>query len=112
MPFPAGVRDGAFVKFEGWDVPGNDVGRYFQDLSGQAKIDALKDAALRHGSPFFAFNSNGWSKTWEKLDPSKFVKANATLYIRVQYPGWVFYPGENTNYSATSDRSASSMCCI
>jgi hypothetical protein len=96
MPFPAGVRDGHFVKFDGWDVPGNDVGQYYQNLSGQAKIDALKKSALEYGARYFAFNSNGWSKTWAKLDPSMFVQANATLYIRVQYPGWVFYPGKLT----------------
>jgi len=95
MPFPTGVRDGDFVRFDGWDVPGNDVGQYYQNLSGQAKIDALKAAALQYGAPFFAFNSNGWSKYWSKLQPSSFVKANATLYIRVTYPGWDFYPGKN-----------------
>jgi hypothetical protein len=99
MPFPAGVRDGPFVRFDGWDVPGHDVGQYFKDLSGQAKVNALKAATLRYGCPFFAFNSNGWSKTWTKLDPSMFVQANASLYIRVDYPGWVFYPGEDMSYS-------------
>jgi hypothetical protein len=91
---PQGVRDGPFIKFEGWDVPGNDVGQYFKDLNGQAKIDALKAATLRYGSRFFAFNSNGWSKTWTKIDSKAFVKANATLYIRVEFPGWVYHPGK------------------
>jgi hypothetical protein len=93
--FPPGVRDGDFVKFEGWDVSGNDVGNYYKNLSGNAKIAALKTAALQYGSRFFAFNSNGWSKSWSKLSASSFVKADATLYIRVQYPGWLFVPGEN-----------------
>ena len=96
--FPVGVRDGDFVKFEGWDVPGNDVGLYFKDMTGAAKVEALKAATLQYGSRFFAFNSNGWCKTWDKLDASSWVRANATMYIRVEYPGWVFYPGENTSH--------------
>ena len=106
MPFPAGVREGEFVKFEGWDVPGNDIGQFFTNVSGDSKITALKKATLRYGSTFFAFNSNGWCKTWSQIDPSKFVRANATLYIRVEYPGWVFYPGEDARSCASHGRGA------
>jgi len=99
--FPPGVRDGDFVKFEGWDIPGNDIGNYYKDRSGAAKVAALKAATLQYGSRFFAFNSNGWCKSWSKLDAKMFVRANgATLYIRVEYPGWHFVPGENTSCSS------------
>jgi hypothetical protein len=64
-------------------------------LSGANKVTALKKATLRAGSTFFAFNSNGWCKTWTNIDPSKFVKSpGSAMYIRVIYPGWSFYPGE------------------
>src|SRR5882757_4883467 len=98
--FPAGVRDGDFVKFEGWDVDGNDVGNYYSNLSGTARIAALKAATLQYGSRFFAFNSNGWCKTWSKLDAKMFVRANATLYIRVEYEGWLFISGEDVGCSS------------
>jgi len=94
--FPAGVRDGDFVKFEGWDVGGNDVGNYYSNLGGTTRIAALKAATLQYGSRFFAFNSNGWCKTWSKLDAGMFVRANATLYIRVEYEGWHFVPDKDS----------------
>jgi hypothetical protein len=95
MPFPPGVREGEFVRIDGWDVNGYDVGRFFVNLSGADKVTALKKATLRAGSTFFAFNSGGWCKTWTNIDPSKFSKApGSTLYIRVVYPGWTFFPGE------------------
>jgi hypothetical protein len=112
MP-PVGVRDGAFVKFEGWDIPGHDVGQFFKNLSGDAKINALKKATLQYGSTFFAFNTNGWSKAWLDLTPSSWVPApGSTLWIRVEYPGWVFFPGKDMTYSATNVRSANGMCHI
>jgi hypothetical protein len=97
---PTGIREGAFVKFENIDIFGYDVGpRYFQDLSGQARVDALKAATLRYGSPFFAFNTQGYAKSWSKLTPSMFSKhGTSTLYIRVEYPGWTFYPGTNISF--------------
>lgn len=99
MSIPPGIRDGAFVRFDNIDIGGHDIGLYFQDLSGQARVNALKAAALRYGSPFFAFNSNGWAKSWSTLNPSMFgpvvPPGTATLYIRVEYPGWTFYPGKN-----------------
>ncbi|KAF9515721.1 hypothetical protein BS47DRAFT_742153 [Hydnum rufescens UP504] len=108
MALPRGVRDGPFLKFVGWDVPGDNVGQYFQDLNGQAKVDALKAASLRYRTQFFAFNSNGWAKSWTKIDRTAFVKANSTLYIRVEFPGWIYHPGldspgnniENANATA------------
>ena len=93
MSYPPGVRDGDFVRFDGWDVPGNDVGQYFKDLDANSRIARLKDASGYYGATFFAFNTNGWAKSWTKIDPSKFVKANgSSLYIRVEFSGWTFYP--------------------
>ena len=52
---PSGQRDGAFVKFKGWDVPGNDVA-YYPDLKGN--VDQLKDIVMnKPGSQFYAFKS-------------------------------------------------------
>ena len=97
MSYPAGIRDGPFIRFDGWDVPGNDVGQYFKDLGADARIAKLKEASVEYGSPFFAFNTNGWSKSWDTISPSKFVNAsNSSLWIRVDYPGWVFYPRKLT----------------
>lgn len=97
MSFPTGIRDGAFVRFDNVDVNGHDVGLYFQDLSGQTRVDALKAAALRYGSRFFAFNSGGWAKSWSTLETSMFGPGKSTLYIRVEYPGWTFYSGKESN---------------
>ncbi|KAF9515112.1 hypothetical protein BS47DRAFT_1361209 [Hydnum rufescens UP504] len=68
---------------------------YFKELGGEANANALKAATLRYGSRFFAFNSNGWAKTWDKVEPKDFVKANATLYVRVTFPGWVHHPNQD-----------------
>jgi len=93
MAYPSGVRDGAFIRFDGWDVLGNDVGRYFTGLGVNARVRRLKGTALEYGAPFFAFNTNGWVKSWDTIDPSSFVQApGSSLWIRVEYPGWVFYP--------------------
>ena len=93
MSFPPSVRDGEFVRFDGWDVPGDDVGNFFANLSGDDKIKALKKATLRAGSTFFAFNTGGWCKTWTNIHPSKFTKSpDSSLYVRVVYPGWTFFP--------------------
>jgi len=95
MSYPKAVRDGPFVRFDGWDVPGHDVGQYFKNLTEDAKITALKEATLQYGARFFAFNTSGWCKSWTTIKPSKFVCAsNSSLYVRVEYPGWVFYPGK------------------
>ncbi|KAF8582798.1 hypothetical protein K439DRAFT_1635079 [Ramaria rubella] len=94
MSFPTGVLDGSFVKFEGFDVNLHDVGNFFPDLSGQAKIDALKTATLEPGALWFVFNSNGWAKTWTNISPSDFIQSNSTLYIQIEFPGWVFTQGE------------------
>lgn len=92
MSYPTGTRDGAFIKFEGWDVLGEDIGQYLTNLVGGTRTTALKDACLQYGAQFFAFNTNGWCKSWTRT-PSRFVRApGSTLYIRVEYPGWVFYP--------------------
>lgn len=90
----SGVADGPFVKFEGWDVPGNDVA-YYPDLKNN--VDKLKDIILnKPGSLYCAFNTHGWMKSWTVLDWSKFQqKTDITLYVLVQYPGWQFVQGEN-----------------
>ncbi|KAF9509949.1 hypothetical protein BS47DRAFT_1348502 [Hydnum rufescens UP504] len=94
MSSPQGVRDGPFIKFEGWDIPHHDVGQYFKDLTGDAKINALKAATLAYGSHFFAFNNDGWGKYWKQFRTQQFVREpNRTIYIRVEFPGWVFHPG-------------------
>ena len=93
MSYPKGVPDGAFVRFDGWDVPGNDVGQYFTNMDSRARLAALKSAAVEYGARFFAFNTNGWAKCWATIDPKMFVQAKGcSLYIRVEYPGWVFHP--------------------
>ena len=98
MSYPAGTRDGAFIKIEGWDLPGHDVGQYLTELTEAARTTALKDTCLQYGARFFAFNTYGWCKSWTKIHPSKFVRMlGCTLYIRVEYPGWVFYPRKSTD---------------
>lgn len=92
MSYPAGIRDGPFIRFDGWDVPGHDVGQYFKPLGAEARILRLKETSLEYGARFFAFNTNGWAKSWDTIDPSKFIRApGSSLWIRVEYPGWVVY---------------------
>jgi len=91
--YPPGVSDGEFVRFDGWDIPGFDVGQYFTTLSGDDRINKLREYSAEYGARFFAFNTGGWAKYWDTIDPSKFVKApGSSLYIRIQYSGWQFYP--------------------
>ena len=91
MAANAGVRDGEFVKFPGWDLPGEDQA-HLPDLQG--KVSELKKVALtKNGGLFLAFNTNGWFKSWAVLDFSKFVRSNSDLYVRVEYPGWFFAQG-------------------
>ncbi|KAK6541136.1 hypothetical protein TWF694_008508 [Orbilia ellipsospora] len=91
----AGKRDGAFVKFSGWDVPGHDVA-YYPNLSDN--VDKLKDVMLnKPGHQFYAFNTKGWIKSWTNLDWSEFTWATGCdLYIRVEYPGWCFFQGQDS----------------
>lgn len=112
--FPTGERDGQFVKFVGWDVPGNDVGRYYQNLpAGPTRNAALKAAALQFGSRFFAFNTNGFAKSWSKLTASSFVRVNgSTLWIRVEYPGWTFQPRESNIIGLFRREATDSTCHI
>lgn len=92
MSFPSGTRDGDFIKFEGWDLPGNDVAYYEKYDS---KIQDLKGIITENrDSAFYAFNNRGWIKSLPRVDGSSFKKdAGYDVYVRVDYPGWVFYPG-------------------
>jgi len=93
MSYPPCVRDGDFVRFDGWDIPQHDVGHYFQNLSATARVAKLKEESGYYGARYFAFNTGGWAKSWTKIDPSMFVRANgSSLYIRVEFSGWTFYP--------------------
>ena len=93
MSYPAGVRDGPFIRYDDWDITGNDIGQYFANLSVDARLAALKQSCLEYGSRFFAFTDKGWAKSWASIGPASFVQVpGATLYIRVEYPGWSFYP--------------------
>lgn len=57
MAADAGVRDGEFVRFSGWDVPGYDVAHY---PNLRDNIAALKRKVLeKQGRAFYAFNSQG-----------------------------------------------------
>lgn len=93
MPVPAGVRDGAFIKFEGWDIPGSDVAHY-QKYDGN--IQKLKDVVTENPvSVFYAFNSRGWIKSLPFIDASYFKKDSGyDTYVRVEFAGWLFYAGE------------------
>ncbi|KAK6347463.1 hypothetical protein TWF718_005305 [Orbilia javanica] len=94
MP-PSGVTDGPFVKFEGWDVSGNDLAHY-PDLKNN--VEKLKSVLLNEPSSlYYAFNTNGWIKSWTVLDSSNFERSpGSTLYVRVQYPGWQFIQGQDS----------------
>ena len=95
MATNAGVRDGAFVKFAGWDVPGEDQA-YLPSLKGN--VSELKKTVLeKQGNLFLAFNTNGWIKSWAVLDFGKFVKSSTSdLYVRVEFPGWHFVQGKSS----------------
>ncbi|CAI6047356.1 unnamed protein product [Clonostachys chloroleuca] len=91
MAANAGVRDGPFVKFPGWDLPGDDCA-YYPDLKG--KVLDLKQLVLKkQGNMFLAFNTNGEIRSWAVLDFKKFQKSASDLYVRVEYPGWYFVQG-------------------
>lgn len=80
-----GVRDGAFVSFRGWDVPGYDQA-YDPKLRG--KTDALKKIVLeKKAEAFYVFSTDGWIKAWDFLDYSVFEPNNSglTLFVRVEY---------------------------
>lgn len=96
MAANAGIRDGDFVRFPNWDAPQNDVA-YYPKLKGN--IAALKKIMLqKQGEAFYAFNTNGWVKSWDTLDYSKFSQSSGSdLYVRVEYPGWYFLQGEYSN---------------
>lgn len=93
MPVPGGIRDGAYIKFEGWDLPGNDVANY---TKYGGNIQKLKDVATESPtSVFYAFNSNGWIKSLPFIDTSHFRQVTGCVtYVKVDYPGWVFCAGE------------------
>ncbi|KAI0788252.1 hypothetical protein C8Q74DRAFT_1216685 [Fomes fomentarius] len=104
LPFAhSGVRDGAFVRFAGCDVPNHDVA-YLPGLKG--KVDQLKDAALKHvGHPVYAFNTLGWFKAWSVLDYSEFKPSpNCDLYVRVEYPGWQFFQNQDSSEGEVIER--------
>lgn len=91
MAANAGIRDGDFVKFPGWDLPGEDQA-YYPDLKG--KVSDLKRILLeKQGHLFLAFNTNGSFKSLAVLDFSKFQKSDSDLYFRVEYPGYYFVQG-------------------
>lgn len=92
MAADSGVRDGKFVRFSGWDVPGYNQA-HFPKLDGN--VDALKKIVLeKQGDAFYAFNSKGWIKSWGWLDYREFRPgADSDLYVRVEYPGWYFAQG-------------------
>lgn len=88
----AGIRDGDFVRFAGWDVSGADYA-YLPKLQGNI-AELKKVVTEKHGNAFLAFNTNGWIKSWAVLDWSKFITSpNSTLYVRVEYPGYYFAQG-------------------
>ncbi|PHH66216.1 hypothetical protein CDD81_7809 [Ophiocordyceps australis] len=94
MSIPTGTRDGSFVKFEGWDIPGNDVA-YYNKYQGDVK--RLKDiVSIDKKWAFCAFNTNGWVKAVPFINGSSFKQAPGTdLYVRVEYPGWKFFAGKD-----------------
>lgn len=94
MAANAGVRDGDFVKFAGWDLPGEDQA-YLPNLKGD--VEGLKKTIVeKQGNLFLAFNTNGWIKSWAVLDFNKFKKSSGSdLYVRVEYPGWHFIQGQS-----------------
>lgn len=92
MAANAGIRDGDFVRFRNWDVPGEDQA-YFPTLRGNV-AELKKTVIEKQGNLFLAFNTNGWVKSWAVLDFSKFQRSSGTdLYVRVEYPGWHFVQG-------------------
>ncbi|EFY85263.1 hypothetical protein MAC_08672 [Metarhizium acridum CQMa 102] len=98
MAANAGVRDGEFVKFKDWDLPGEDQA-YLPNLKGN--VSELKRNTLeKQGNLFLAFNTNGWIKSWAVLDYSKFERSTGSdLYVRVEYPGWYFVQGKDSPYN-------------
>ncbi|KAI0972086.1 hypothetical protein F4678DRAFT_479067 [Xylaria arbuscula] len=94
MSVPSGTREGSFIKFEAWDLPGNDVAYYkkYDD-----NIQELKEVIEKNPKTlFYAFNKRGWFKSLPYIDGSKFKKdAGYDTYVRVDYPGWVFFPGKD-----------------
>lgn len=99
-PPPVGARDGTFVVFKGWDIPSVDPLissyniAYYPSLSG--KIADLKNKALGTiGDLVNAFTSTGYLKVCPARDWQSWKSTPGTdLYIRVEYPGWVFVPGQ------------------
>ncbi|QPH03761.1 hypothetical protein C2857_000134 [Epichloe festucae Fl1] len=95
MAANAGIRDGDFVRFRNWDVPGEDQA-YFPTLRGNV-AELKKTVIEKQGNLFLAFNTNGWVKSWAVLDFSKFQRSSGTdLYVRVEYPGWHFVQGKDS----------------
>lgn len=67
------VRDGEFVRFLGWDVIGNDQASF---LNLRGNVSALKKTVLENQErEFYAFNTDGWIKSWDVLDYSKFERS-------------------------------------
>ncbi|KAK7427290.1 hypothetical protein QQZ08_006226 [Neonectria magnoliae] len=98
MAANAGVRDGPFVRFPGWDVPQQDQA-YLPRLKGN--VSELKRTVLdKQGNLFLAFSTNGWIKSWAVLDFGRFVRSpGSDLYVRVEYPGWHFVQGKDSIYN-------------
>lgn len=89
----AGIRDGEFVRFPGWDLSGDEQA-YLPNLRGN--VAALKRTVLdKQGNLFLAFNTNGWIKSWAVLDFSRFIRSpGVDLYVRVEFPGFIFFQGQ------------------
>lgn len=103
MSIPAGIREGNLVKFEGWDLPGNDVAYYPQF---DEKVEQLKDIVdKRQLSSFYALNSRGWIKSFPFIQGSDFKKDSGyDVYVKVVYPGWKWYPGEKSPFPLSHSR--------
>lgn len=108
MAANAGVRDGEFVRFNGWDVPGEDYA-YLPHLRGN--VTQLKKTVLeKQGNMFLAFNTNGWVKSWAVLEFNRFQPSpRSTLYVRVEYPGWYFVQGRVLFFRSNQCRMSANL---
>lgn len=99
MAIPTGVRDGIFVKFEGWDLTDNNVAYY--ERYKENSVPRLKELVTkRRTAEFYAFNSLGYIKSLPLIEASTFThRPGCDLYIRVEYPGWIFHQGSYLHQS-------------
>ncbi|QPH11442.1 hypothetical protein C2857_003197 [Epichloe festucae Fl1] len=94
MAIPIGVRDGIFVKFKGWDLPDNNVAYYERYKQNIPRLKEL--VTKRPTAEFYSFNSLGYIKSLSLIETSTFTqRPDCDLYIRVEYPGWIFYQGQD-----------------